>query len=117
TGQRERAISAFEAYLRKENRPGEARRVEKAKEQLAALRTAPGASVVNPPAPFSSGELSAVAPGTVVAYRTSDGDRLLQERKYREAALAYQDAVAADAGNVEALFKLGTCYAVLGYYP
>ena len=38
------------------------------------------------------------------------------EKKYREASFAYQDAVNADPKNVEALFKLGNAYAVLGYY-
>jgi tetratricopeptide (TPR) repeat protein len=40
----------------------------------------------------------------------------MQERKYREASLAYQDAANADPNSVEALFKLGNSYAVLGFY-
>ena len=40
----------------------------------------------------------------------------MSEKKYREASFAYQDAANADPKNVEALFKLGNAYAVLGYY-
>ncbi len=40
----------------------------------------------------------------------------MQEKKYRDASFAYLDAANADPNNVEALFKLGNSYAVLGYY-
>jgi tetratricopeptide (TPR) repeat protein len=45
-----------------------------------------------------------------------DGDALMKERRYREATFAYLDATHADPSNVEALFKLGNAFAVLGYY-
>lgn len=50
------------------------------------------------------------------ATRVRDGDALMKERRYREAAFAFLDATHADPGNVEALFKLGNAFAVLGYY-
>ena len=46
----------------------------------------------------------------------AEGDKLWAEKKYREASFAYQDAVNADPSGIEALFKLGIAYAVLGYY-
>lgn len=48
--------------------------------------------------------------------RMRDGDALLKERRYREAAFAFLDATHADPGNVEALFKLANAFAVLGYH-
>lgn len=52
----------------------------------------------------------------LAAARIRDGDALMKERRYREAAFAFLDATHADAGHVEALFKLGNALAVLGYY-
>jgi len=52
----------------------------------------------------------------LAASRIRDGDALIKERRYREAAFAFMDASHADAGHVEALFKLGNAMAVLGYY-
>ncbi|WP_163868364.1 tetratricopeptide repeat protein [Myxococcus eversor] len=52
----------------------------------------------------------------LAAARIRDGDALMKERRYREAAFAFLDASHADAGHVEALFKLGNALAVLGYY-
>lgn len=46
----------------------------------------------------------------------AEGDKLWAEKKYRESSFAYQDAVNADPNGIEALFKLGNAYAVLGYY-
>jgi len=48
--------------------------------------------------------------------RVADGDRLMQERRYREAAFAYLDAVHADPASVEANFKLANAFAVLGFF-
>ena len=39
-----------------------------------------------------------------------------KEKALRDAAIAYQDAVNADPGHVEANFQLGLAYAQLGYY-
>ncbi|MHB8876905.1 MAG: tetratricopeptide repeat protein, partial [Myxococcaceae bacterium] len=50
------------------------------------------------------------------ARQIAEGDRLMAEKKFREASFAYQDATNAAPGSVEALFKLGNTYAVLGYY-
>ncbi|MCP3103206.1 tetratricopeptide repeat protein [Myxococcus sp. K15C18031901] len=52
----------------------------------------------------------------LAAARIRDGDLLMKERRYREAAFAFLDASHADPGHVEALFKLGNALAVLGYY-
>lgn len=52
----------------------------------------------------------------LAARRVAEGDKLMAEKKYREASFAYQDSVNADPNNIEALFKLGNSYAVLGYY-
>lgn len=52
----------------------------------------------------------------LAATRIRDGDALLKERRYREATFAFLDATHADPDNVEALFKLGNAFAVLGYY-
>jgi tetratricopeptide (TPR) repeat protein len=67
------------------------------------------------PAP---GELppGGTAAPSAAARQIADGDQLMREKKYREASFAYQDATNADPANVEALFKLGNTYAVLGYY-
>lgn len=65
-----------------------------------------------PPAPAPTFTASPV----LAATRIRDGDALLKERRYREAAFAFLDATHADPDNVEALFKLGNVFAVLGYY-
>ncbi|MCE9666819.1 tetratricopeptide repeat protein [Myxococcus stipitatus] len=52
----------------------------------------------------------------LAAARIRDGDLLMKERRYREAAFAFLDASHADPVHVEALFKLGNALAVLGYY-
>ncbi|TQF11954.1 tetratricopeptide repeat protein [Myxococcus llanfairpwllgwyngyllgogerychwyrndrobwllllantysiliogogogochensis] len=52
----------------------------------------------------------------LAASRIRDGDALMKERRYREAAFAFLDASHADSSHVEALFKLGNALAVLGYY-
>ena len=48
--------------------------------------------------------------------KIAEGDRQWKRKNYREASLAYEDAVKADSSNAEALFKLGTAYAMLGFY-
>lgn len=55
-------------------------------------------------------------PPSLSLERISVGDRLMQERRYREAAFAYLDAVHAEPASVEASFKLANAYAVLGYF-
>lgn len=62
------------------------------------------------------GSDGAAAPSELARTRLADGDRFMAEKNYREASFAYQDAVNAAPDNVEALFKLGNAYAVLGYY-
>ncbi|RKG65201.1 hypothetical protein D7W79_38185, partial [Corallococcus exercitus] len=52
----------------------------------------------------------------LAATRIRDGDALMRERRYREAAFAFLDAEHAAPDHVEARFKLGNALAVLGYY-
>ncbi|RKH29819.1 tetratricopeptide repeat protein, partial [Corallococcus sp. CA031C] len=52
----------------------------------------------------------------LAATRIRDGDALMRERRYREAAFAFLDAKHAAPEHVEARFKLGNALAVLGYY-
>jgi tetratricopeptide (TPR) repeat protein len=138
-GQPAKAITAYETYISREKRPTEQKWVEKAREQVTALRAqsapapaAPAAAVAPAPAaspaPASPAMVTAAAPtsgglpvgGTpntnLSITRVRDGDALMKERRYREATFAYLDAAHADPGNVEALFKLGNAQAVLGYY-
>ncbi|XXF75866.1 tetratricopeptide repeat protein [Myxococcaceae bacterium GXIMD 01537] len=66
---------------------------------------------------LGAGEPRAVAANpTLAATRIRDGDALMKDRRYREATFAFLDASHADPRNVEALFKLGNAFAVLGYY-
>jgi tetratricopeptide (TPR) repeat protein len=91
--------------------------------------TPPGTAVASPastpsaqePVPFPSKPSAEVAQArtpnpALAAARIRDGDALMKERRYREAAFAFLDASHADEGHVEALFKLGNALAVLGYY-
>lgn len=142
-GDAPKAIAAYEEYLKKEKRPTEQKWIEKAKEFVTTLRAAtasqqqatntpppantntqpPPANNTQPP-PANTNTQPAAAnnppPGQPIpaaaARRTADGDKFMQEKKYREASFAYADAVHADPSNVEARFKLGNTYAVLGYY-
>ncbi|MFL5321831.1 MAG: tetratricopeptide repeat protein [Myxococcaceae bacterium] len=181
-GQRDQAIGAYEKYLQKEKRPDQQKWMDKAKDQLAALK----AEAAKPPptqtaqnqgqqqqtgqnqtaqnqgqqqtaqnqgqkqtgqtqgqqtaqnqgqqtaqnqgqqqtgqntaqntAKTQAGGPNAAANPVLAQKRIADGDKLLTEKKFREASFAFQDAVNADGNNVEALFKLGNTYAVLGYY-
>lgn len=72
-------------------------------------------AVAAQPAPGALPPGGSAAP-SVAARQIADGDQLMREKKFREASFAYQDATNADPANVEALFKLGNTYAVLGYY-
>ncbi|MFZ5471196.1 MAG: tetratricopeptide repeat protein [Myxococcota bacterium] len=128
--QPQKAIAAYETFLQKEKRPSEQKWIDKAKESITALKTAPSSPPTQPttvaqPAPGSPPVTSAHPPQPassatpapeIAAKRVADGDGLMKEKKYREASFAYQDAANADPNNVEALFKLGNTYAVLGYY-
>lgn len=140
-GQKDKAIPAYQAYIAREKRPAEQVWVRKAREHLAAMGAEPlpatassavtsasaqPAAAVELPAPFpeskpaGAGTTSAEPERTpnpaLAASRIRDGDALMKERRYREAAFAFLDATHADAGHVEALFKLGNAMAVLGYY-
>ncbi|MBX7100121.1 MAG: hypothetical protein K1X89_20570, partial [Myxococcaceae bacterium] len=52
----------------------------------------------------------------LAAKKIAEGDKLMADKRFRDASFAYQDAINADGNNVEGLFKLGNSYAVLGYY-
>jgi tetratricopeptide (TPR) repeat protein len=139
SNQGDKAIAAYETYIKKETRPTEQKYVDRAKESIAQLRSVPAKPVeakpLEPkltetkpvetkPVETKPVEPVATAPGapptealpSLAARKLSEGDKFMQEKKYREASFSYQDAVNADPNNVEALFKLGNSYAVLGYY-
>ncbi len=126
-GQNDKAIAAYEQYLKKESRPTEQKYIDRAKEAIASLKTAPAPTPVAA-TPVSVAPAAAPAPSSAPApeptnalapaakKKLDEGDKLWAEKKFREASFAYQDAVNADPNNVEGLFKLGNAYAVLGYY-
>lgn len=71
------------------------------------------------PAATRSGDLAEPqrpSQAVLAASRIRDGDALMRERRYREAAFAFLDAKHAAPEHVEARFKLGNALAVLGYY-
>ncbi|WP_233583009.1 tetratricopeptide repeat protein [Corallococcus sp. CA053C] len=71
------------------------------------------------PAATRSGDLAEPqrpSQAALAASRVRDGDALMRERRYREAAFAFLDAKHAAPDHVEARFKLGNALAVLGYY-
>lgn len=77
----------------------------------------PSASPSSAPATVDGGSpREPLAAPALATTRIADGDRLMQDRRYRDAAFAYQDASNAAPDNIEALFKLGNAYAVLGYH-
>lgn len=128
-GLNEKAIAAYETYLKKETRPTEQKWVDKAKETITALKAAQPAAAPAPvataPAPQPTAEPAAQPPaaqppgqnlGAVATAKIAEGDKLWAEKKFREASFAYQDAINANPNDVQALFKLGNSYAVLGYY-
>lgn len=120
-GENAKAIAAYEKFLKMETRPSEQKWIDKAKEALVALKTpaaAPVAEVTPTPAPTPGPPASPPAESiaSAAAKKVAEGDRFMAEKRYRDASFAYQDAVNADPKNVEALFKLGNSYAVLGYY-
>lgn len=110
-GRNDKAIAAYEQYLAKEKRADQQKLMDKAKEAIAQMKAAPAAA----PAPAAEPEVAAAMP-SMLAKKLAEGDKFMSEKKYREASFAYQDAVNADPNSIEALFKLGNSYAVLGYY-
>ena len=126
-GDAQKAIAAYDMFLKKETRASEQKWIDRAKEAIASLRAsaAPAAPVAAAPSPApASAAVVAPAPSTndaapmqnASAKRIAEGDKLMGEKKFREALFAYLDATHADPNNVEGLFKLGNANAVLGYY-
>ncbi|MBL9039705.1 MAG: tetratricopeptide repeat protein [Archangium sp.] len=117
-GNTDQAIAAYEQFLKKETRASEQKWIDKAKDAVAVLKATPPKPVVtaaaSAPAPAPSP--SAEALPALSARKVAEGDKLLSEKKYREASFAYQDAVNADPKDAGALIKLGNTYAMLGYY-
>ena len=131
-GENAKAISAYEQYTKREKRPTEQKWVAKAKETIAELKTLPPEPVKtaqapqtgpaqpqdNPAQPAAPSASNDAPPSPALAKdKLAEGDRFMKQKDYRSASFAYQDAVNADPDNIEALFKLGNAYAVLGYYP
>lgn len=120
-GDAPKAVAAYEQYLAKEKRPAEQKWVQKAREQIAALKpiaaTAPLPEASLGQAPAPAGPPAGGAPSPMLAQqRIADGDQLMKSSRYRDATFAYQDAANADPSNTEALFKLARAFATLGYY-
>lgn len=131
SNQPEKAIAAYETYVKKEARPTEQKYVDRAKESIAQLKSAakpaeqPPVATTTAPATTTTPPATTTAPAaalptdplpSLAARKMAEGDKFMQEKKYREASFSYQDAVNADPNLVEGLFKLGNSYAVLGYY-
>jgi tetratricopeptide (TPR) repeat protein len=125
-GDSAKAIPAYEQYVAKEKRPSEQKWVQKAREQIAALKAPPPATpgtsdrpaspLLAPQAPPAGLPAGGTASPALAQQRISDGDAMMKASRYREATFAYQDAVNADPSNTEALFKLARAFATLGYY-
>jgi tetratricopeptide (TPR) repeat protein len=136
SNQPDKAIAAYETYIKKETRPTEQKYVDRAKDSIAQLKAAakppeatttaantpPPANTTPPPnnttttTPPANTAPPADPLPSLAARKLAEGDKFMGEKKYREASFSYQDAVNADPNNVEGLFKLGNSYAVLGYY-
>ncbi|MDP1916035.1 MAG: tetratricopeptide repeat protein [Myxococcales bacterium] len=129
SSQPEKAISAYETYIKKETRPTEQKYVDRAKESIAQLKAAAAkpaetakttptttTTTTTTPPPAAKPDLPSQPLPSLSARKMKEGEDFMAEKKYREASFSFQDAVNADPNNVEALFKLGNSYAVLGYY-
>ncbi|MCA2980240.1 MAG: tetratricopeptide repeat protein [Myxococcaceae bacterium] len=138
SNQPEKAIAAYETYVKKEARPTEQKYVDRAKDYISQLRSAsakppeaaPAATPASAPttAPTTTITLTPTATPagqpvpaadplpSLAARKMKEGDQFMAEKKYREASFSYQDAVNADPSSVEALFKLGNAFAILGYF-
>jgi len=125
------AVKAYEQFIAKETRPSEQKWVDKAKEQIAALKpgaenfsmvpSAGGAGAAPDPlrratAIRAGSSVTPDAQESLAVHHIAEGDRLMDENKYRQASYAYQDAINSDPNNIEGLFKLANSEAVLGYY-
>lgn len=113
------ALEAYRAYIKQETRPGERAFVVRAGEHVAALEVLVARSRgVRPGSaePQADERAERVENPQLAKARLDRGDTFMRQRSYRQAAFAYQDALHAEPGNVEGLFKLGNAYAVLGYY-
>ncbi len=67
-----------------------------------------------PPTPASTG--TTISKPELSKQKVIAGNALAGQKNFRDAAIAYQDALNADPGNVEARFQLGLAYANLAYY-
>jgi tetratricopeptide (TPR) repeat protein len=135
-GQNDKALSAYETYVKKAPAT-EQKTIDKARDAIAQLKAAPAPAptpVATPPpantTTTTTTTTTAAQPATTTAQpapetnalagpakkKLDEGDKLWAEKKFREASFSYQDAVNAEPNNIEALFKLGNAYAMLGYY-
>lgn len=112
-GDRVGAISAYEQYVARERRESEREYVEKSEQLLAQLR----AQVEDARTTPQPAEIPAGGDRALALRQMQEGDALASARRPREALFAYQDAVAADPDNADALYRLGLGYATLGHYP
>ncbi len=122
SGDTEKALKGYQTYLTKEIKPADQKYIDKAKAYISELKAAQEKAQptkTEPPPkvePVKTEPPPAQPIAGAAARKLQEGDKFWGEKKYREASFSYQDAVNADPSNVEALFKLGNAYAVLGYY-
>ena len=112
-GDRPGAIAAYEQYVARERRESEREYVEKSEKLLAELRAQEEDARTTPPP-------AAIPPGgdpALALRKMTEGDAHAAAGRARDALFAYQDAVAADPGNADALYRLGLGYARLGHLP
>lgn len=107
------AIAAYRVFLEKERRDSPRR--AKASAAITALEQRGHAASDQPPA--ADPAATPAAGEALSRTRLAEGDAFMKDRKPRDAAFAYQDAVKAEPSSTEAHFKLGNAYAQLGYFP
>jgi tetratricopeptide (TPR) repeat protein len=114
-GKVDQAVRAYQTYVSLETRPSEQHWVEKAKEDIAALKaqqTSAAASGVPAGVPGESGTSDAATAATLIA----EGDKALKAGNATAASQAYQSALQLEPTSVEALYKLGNALAKTGDY-
>jgi len=117
-GRNAEAVDAYRAYVAQETRPSEQEWVEKAKALILELGGAAQGQASPPrlasPAPAAPAPAAAQPPQASPMTR---GDAALAQRRFTDAARAYQEAVQEDPRNALGHFRLGVAYAELNFLP
>lgn len=111
-GKPEPAVRAYQTYVSLEKRPSEQHWVEKAKEEIAALKA-------QPPSALASGAQAAEAGNsgaTTAAALIAEGDKALKAGNAGAAVQSYQSALLLEPTSVEALYKQANALAKTGDY-